>query len=122
MSPPASFGSETSTALDLTSRLRPSAFAQRASAARSPEADFLRGGLFRGLRGEQPGLAREPAIDELLQPGALGNVIHRSIGKMLVTRLCARRIHAVIAARGPAMHHRVGDVGMELEAEGVAVP
>src|SRR5215510_14935452 len=40
---------------------------------------------------------------------------------MLVPRLCARRIHAVIAARGPAMHHRVGDIGMALEAKSGAV-
>ena len=43
-------------------------------------------------------------------------------GEMLMTLTRARRIHPVVAARGPAMHHRVGHVGMKLEAEGMAGP
>ncbi len=46
--------------------------------------------------------------------------MYRAIGKMLMPRPRARRIHVVVTARGPAMHHRVGHVGMKLEAEGVA--
>src|SRR5436190_12339377 len=78
------------------------------------KADILPRGLFGGLRRDRARHARKPAVDKRLQPGALGNIVHRTIGKMLVTRTGARRIHAVIAARGPAMHHRVGDIGVEL--------
>src|SRR5689334_4257197 len=70
----------------------------------APAADILRRGLFRGLRQQQLRLARDPAVDELLEPGALGEIIHRTIGEMLVPRPRARRIHVVVTARGPAMH------------------
>src|SRR5205823_6552046 len=40
---------------------------------------------------------------------------------MKVTRLRARRIHADASARGPAMHHGVGHVGMKLKAECMTV-
>ena len=59
----------------------------------------------------------QPAIDELLQPGALGHVMHRAIGEVVMARARARQFEARMAARGPAMHHRVGDVGVKLQAE-----
>ena len=34
------------------------------------------------------------------------------------TLLRARRLHAVVTARGPAAHHRVGDIHVELQGEG----
>src|SRR5690349_1055806 len=58
-------------------------------------ADILRRGLFRGLRHDQPGLARKPAVNEAAEPGALGEIIYRAIGKMLMPRPRARRIHVV---------------------------
>src|SRR5665213_699452 len=48
--------------------------------------------------------------------------MHRAIGEVTLALARARRTQAVVAARGPAMHHRVGDVGMELETERVAHP
>ena len=59
----------------------------------------------------------QPAIDKLLQPGALGHVMHRAIGEVMMARPRARQFEAGMAARGPAMHHRVGDIGVKLEAE-----
>src|SRR4029077_8738885 len=82
--------------------------------------DILPRGLFRRFRGDRVRHTRKPAVDERLQPRTLGDIVHRPIGKMLMTRASTRRIHAVITARGPAMHHRVGDVGMKLKAEGMA--
>ena len=43
--------------------------------------------------------------------------MHRTIGEVPVARARARQFEARMAARGPAMHHRVGHVGMKLEAE-----
>ena len=56
----------------------------------------------------------------MLQPHALGHVVHRAIGKMQVTRKRAGRIQPDAAACGPAMHHRVGDIRVELETERMA--
>src|SRR3977135_4622669 len=57
----------------------------------------------------------------MLQPGAFGHVVTRAVGAVMMARTRARQLEAGVAARGPAMHHRVGHVGMKLEAEGVAV-
>ncbi|GCC43755.1 hypothetical protein chiPu_0027705 [Chiloscyllium punctatum] len=46
--------------------------------------------------------------------------MHGAPGEVLMDRLRARRIQPRATARGPAMHHRVGHIGMELQAEGVA--
>ena len=40
--------------------------------------------------------------------------------KWAVARLGVRQLHALVAARGPAAHHGVGDVQVELEREGRA--
>src|SRR5882757_4712780 len=72
--------------------------------------------LFRSFRHDRTRHAREPAVDEVLQPCALAHVVHRAIGKVQMTRMRAGRIHSYTAARGPAMHHRVGDIGMKLQA------
>ena len=63
----------------------------------------------------------DPARDEILEPRTLRGVVHRATFEVKVTRLRARLIHADASARGPAMHHGVGDIGMKLEAERVAV-
>ena len=82
-------------------------------------------GSFRLLRGfghaSKPA-SGQPAVEELLQPGALGEIMHRAIGEMMMPRRRARHLEAGVAARGPAMHHRVGHVGMKLEAEAMAGP
>src|SRR6266851_3776403 len=72
--------------------------------------------LFRGFRhgGRH---ARQPAIEKCLQPGPLGHVMDRAIGEVVMARPGARQFEPRMAARGPAMHHRVGHVGMKLEAE-----
>src|SRR5258708_19062860 len=76
--------------------------------------------LFGGFRHHRQWHAGQPAIEELLQPGALGDVVDRAVGEMLVARAGPRQFEPLIAARGPAMHHRVGHVRMKLEAEGMA--
>ncbi len=43
--------------------------------------------------------------------------MHRAIGKMVMARTRAGQGEALVAARGPAMHHRGGHIGMKLEAE-----
>src|ERR1700722_2766622 len=54
------------------------------------------------------------------QPGAFDDVMAGALGKVLVTRMRARRVEASCATRGPAAHHRVGHVGMKLKAEGMS--
>src|SRR3979411_1544569 len=75
--------------------------------------------LFRGFR---HGLrhARQPAVEKCLQPGALGHVMDRAIGEVMMARAGARQSETLMAACGPAMHHRVGHVGMKLNAERMA--
>ena len=63
---------------------------------------------------------RQPAVEKCLQPGAFGHVMDRAVGEVMVARAGARQSEAFVAARGPAMHHRVGHVGMKLKAERVA--
>src|SRR6478735_2347497 len=75
--------------------------------------------LFRGFQHDRARRARKPAMDEILQPGAFDHVMHGAAFEMQMTRMRARRIHAYAAARGPAMHHRAGHIGMKLEAERV---
>jgi hypothetical protein len=74
--------------------------------------------LFRGLGQHHRRRERKPAVDESLEPGALDHVMDSASVEMCLTRLCAGLIRA--AMRGPAAHHLEGDVGMELQAEGVA--
>src|SRR6267154_1109619 len=73
--------------------------------------------LFGRFRHDRPRHAGQPAIDKLLQPRAFDHVMHGAVGKVKVTRTRAWLVHAIMAARGPAMQHRVGYVGMKLEAE-----
>src|SRR6266700_776850 len=80
-----------------------------------------RAALFRGLRQHNRRHAGQPALDEMLQPRALRDIVHRAAGEMVVARARARRLQPIVAARGPARHDRVGHVGVELEAEGMAV-
>ena len=61
------------------------------------------------------------AADEILQPCAFERVMHGAAFEVEMTRLRAGLLHAHAAARGPAMHHGVGDVGMKLKAERLAV-
>src|ERR1700730_8956000 len=76
--------------------------------------------LFCGFRHDRQRHALEPAIDKILQPGALRHVMHRATFEVKVTRLRAGQIH--LSTRGPAMHHRVGHVGMKLKTERVPRP
>src|SRR5665213_2032944 len=76
--------------------------------------------LFRRLQHRRHRRALEPTAEEIVQPRALDHIILRAVSKMMVTLAGARRRHALAAARGPAIHHRVGDVGVKLEAEGMA--
>ena len=55
----------------------------------------------------------------MLQPGALRHIVNRAAGEVLMARLRTRLVET--AARGPATHHRVGHVGMKLDAESVAI-
>src|SRR6478736_10388811 len=61
-----------------------------------------------GLRQHPP--ARQPAVDEMIEPGPLRNVVDGTVPEMMMPLARARRAEAVIAARGPAMHHRAGHV------------
>src|SRR5258706_7150462 len=45
-----------------------------------------------------------------------------AVGEVVMAGAGARQLEARIAARGPAMHHRVGDVGMKLKAETTVGP
>src|SRR5712675_2339230 len=71
--------------------------------------------LFRGFRHDRERRACQPTIEKLLQPRTLGDVMHRTIGEAVVAWTRARQFEARMAARGLAMHHRVGHVGMKLE-------
>src|SRR3954464_15375069 len=64
--------------------------------------------------------ARQPAVHEVIEPGAFGGIVDGTIREMMMPLPRAGRAEAVIPARGPAMHHRVGHVRMKLEAESVA--
>ena len=48
------------------------------------------------------------------------DVMDRAIGEVLAARPRARQVQPFVAARGPAMHHRGGDVGVKLDAERMA--
>ena len=54
------------------------------------------------------------------QPGPAGRVVHQPALEMGVARLGVRQRHALVAARGPAAHHGVGDVHVELQRIGGA--
>src|SRR5215212_3180757 len=83
-----------------------------ASEASEPGSSSLFGGF--GHRGRHSG---QPSLDELLEPGALTGVMHRAIGEMVVAGPRTWQPQAGMSARGPAMHHRIGHVGMKLQAE-----
>src|SRR5258708_38932953 len=72
--------------------------------------------LFRGFRHRRERHPGEPVIDELLEPRALGHVMHRAIGEVMVARPCAGQFEAGMAARGPAVGPRVGHTGGGPEA------
>jgi hypothetical protein len=76
-----------------------------------------RAGLFRGFRHHREWHSRQPAIDKVPEPGALGHVVHRATFEVEMARPGARQCEPRMTARGPAMHHRVGHIGMKLEAE-----
>ena len=57
----------------------------------------------------------DPALEKHREPGAGAVVINFAIREMLCARLGARHCHAHVPARGPAVHHRVRHVGMELQ-------
>ena len=78
--------------------------------------------LFRGFRHYRQRHARQPAVDKMLEPGTLGHVMHGAIGEVMMARVSTRQFEPRMTARGPAMHHRVGDVGMKLDAEGMVEP
>src|SRR3954464_9803812 len=67
------------------------------------------------LRQQRP--ARQPAVDEMIEPGAFRGIVDRTVREMMMPLSRAGRAETVIAPGGPAMHHRVGHVGMELHAE-----
>src|SRR5579872_7422732 len=104
------------------SRLAPPAFARCASYGwASPIAakaatpwleERRRAELLGGLRHRDFTLAYQPAIKKLPKPRALDNVVAGAPREMLVRRISARHVQMFGAARGPAMHHRGGDVGM----------
>src|ERR1700738_4686313 len=48
--------------------------------------------------------------------------MERATFEGMMARTRARQFKALMAARGPAMHHRVGDVGMKLETESATRP
>src|SRR3954469_2253453 len=78
--------------------------------------------LFRRLRHGHvetgnPRRPRQPAVEKCLQPGAFDDVMDCAIGEVMVAFAGARQRETFVAARGPAMHHSGGHVGMKLEAE-----
>ena len=78
--------------------------------------------LLRGFRHHRRRHKGQPAIEETLQPGALGHVIQCAIGEVLMPRASARQFEPLGAARRPAMQHRVGHVGVKLQAEAIDRP
>jgi MFS family permease len=87
-------------------------------------------GVFRTLPGRHPGHGaalrpaavgsgdgrlHQPTIEEIGQPGAARAVVDQPALEMAVARLGVRHLHAVVAARGPAAHHGVRDVHVELQ-------
>ncbi len=60
----------------------------------------------------------EPVIEERLEPGAAGRIVDRAVGEMSDPRLGVRQQRALVPARGPAAHHRVRHVRMELQRVG----
>src|SRR5262249_19101550 len=62
----------------------------------------------------------QPMIEEGGEPGAAGGVVDRAIGEMRSPWFGVRQQHALVTARGPPAHHRVGDVGMKLQRKGSA--
>ena len=60
---------------------------------------------------------REPPFQKNAEPGARRIIVDRAIVEMGLPRPRAGQFHAVVAARGPAMHHRMRHVGMKLQRE-----
>src|ERR1700753_3520523 len=59
-----------------------------------------------------------PAVEEIEQPGADGEIVDGAIAEMVGAGLRARQRHALVAGRGPAAHPGVGDLGRYLDAAG----
>src|SRR6267378_2770743 len=78
--------------------------------------------LFRGFRHHRQRRSCKPAVEKCLQPGTLGHVMDRAIGEVVMALPRARQFEPCMAPRGPAMHHRVGHVGMKLEAKAMLCP
>src|SRR5499427_10198778 len=62
--------------------------------------------------------AMEPALEERREPRTDGGIVDRPLGEMRGTPLGAGHLHAGVAAGGPAAHHRVGHLGVELDRVG----
>ena len=60
----------------------------------------------------------EPRLQERRGPRADRVIVDRALGKVRGALLGAGQLHAGVTARGPAAHHRVGDLGVELDAIG----
>ena len=60
----------------------------------------------------------DPALEKHAEPGARGVVVDGAVGEMRGARARARQLQALVAARGPFVHHGVSDVGMELQRVG----
>src|SRR3974390_3427964 len=78
------------------------------------------------VRGSNPlgsttDLAADPMIDECCQPVSRGMVVHRAISNVLMPLLGARQLHAMGAARQPAVHHGVGNFRVKLQAVASAI-
>jgi hypothetical protein len=67
-----------------------------------------------------------PRVDHLtgIERGARGypvnavEIVDWAVHEMLVAGFCARQGKALVPPRGPAAHHRVGHLGMKLDAVG----
>ena len=60
----------------------------------------------------------QPVVEERRQPGPPRGIVDCAIGEMRDARLGVGQQHAFVPARGPAAHHGVGHVGMELQRIG----
>src|SRR5438477_3527244 len=73
------------------------------------------------LRSHTAPVIGKPMREEILEPNSFSVVIHRALLEMLGAGLHAGHLEARLGAGHPAVHHGVGDIGMELDAERIAV-
>lgn len=66
-------------------------------------------------------LSLEDDVEEFGQPGSQRRVEQHAAFKMFAALLGVRQDEAMGAMHDPAMHHRPGQFGMELQPPGVAV-